>query len=415
MSAQSNAKKSLLQRLREIGPAAIVTAAFIGPGTVTTCTLAGVQYRYSLLWAMLFSTIAVILLQEMSARVGIVTGGGLGQAIRNSADTPGMRLLAAVLIVGAIGVGNSAFQSGNITGASLGLQVLLGSTKEIWAAVVAVAAFCLLWTGSYKLIEKVLTAMVFLMCALFLITALVIKHDWGELLKGLFIPNVPPQALLVTLGLIGTTVVPYNLFLHSSAAAERWGSSADKRAAIETSWFDIILDIGIGGLISIAIILTASAMHGSVQIKSAADMAKQLEPLLGPWAKWFFALGLFAAGATSAMTAPLAAAYAVSGVLGWPTDLKSFRFRVIWFIVLIVGAFVALTGANPVQVIVFAQAINGVLLPISAIYLIIVMNRAKLMKEFTNTPVQNVLGWIVTGVTIVLGLRLILRAFGIIK
>ncbi|MGB9866365.1 MAG: NRAMP family divalent metal transporter [Bacillota bacterium] len=166
---------------------------------------------------------------------------------------------------------------------------------------------------------------------------------------------------------------------------------------------------------SIAIIVTAAAMHGSVEVKSAADMAKQLEPLLGPWAKWFFALGLFAAGATSAMTAPLAAAYAVTGVLGWQPDMRSFRFRAIWLIVLIVGAFVALTGANPVQVIVFAQAINGVLLPISAIYLIIVMNRERLMKEFTNTPVQNVLGWIVTGITIVLGLRLILRAFGIIK
>lgn len=106
-----------VERLRHIGPAAVVTAAFIGPGTVTTCTLAGVSYKYALLWTMLFSTVATIILQEMSARIGIVTGKGLGAAIKETYDNPTLRALASVLIVGAIGVGNAAFQSGNITGA----------------------------------------------------------------------------------------------------------------------------------------------------------------------------------------------------------------------------------------------------------------------------------------------------------
>jgi NRAMP (natural resistance-associated macrophage protein)-like metal ion transporter len=124
-------KPSLWMKLKNVGPAAVVTAAFIGPGTVTTATLAGVNYQYALLWAMLFSTLATMLLQEMSARIGIVTGQGLGAAIRETFQQPAGKVLAALLIVGALGVGNSAFQAGNITGASMGLEVLFGLTRQI--------------------------------------------------------------------------------------------------------------------------------------------------------------------------------------------------------------------------------------------------------------------------------------------
>ncbi|RKO65858.1 Nramp family divalent metal transporter [Desulfofundulus salinus] len=408
-------KNNFWTRLKNVGPAAVVSAAFIGPGTVTTATLAGVQFKYALLWAMLFSTIATMILQEMSARVGIVTGKGLGTAIKNTFEQPAARLAAVLLIVAAIGVGNSAFQSGNISGASMGLQVLFGATKQVWVAVIGLTAFALLWTGSYKLVEKVLVAMVVLMSLVFLTTAVVIKPNVGELLRGLFVPVIPPGALLVTLGIIGTTVVPYNLYLHASAAAERWGGIAEKQEAIKASKLDLLVSIGLGGVISLAIIITASSLFGSgVEVKTAGDMAKQLEPLLGPWAKWFFAIGLFAAGATSAITAPMAAAYAITGVAGWNTDMKSAHFRAIWIIVLAIGAVVAYVGVNPVQLILFAQAVNGILLPISAIFLLMVVNQEKIMKNFVNGGAMNLAGIAVVLVTVVLGIRMILKAFKVI-
>lgn len=409
-------RKTLWQKIASIGPSAIVVAAFIGPGTVTTCTLAGVNYKYALLWAMLFSTIATIILQEMSARVGIVANKGLGSTIRETfEENPTAKIAVIALVIAALGIGNSAFQSGNISGASMGLQVILGGSKQVWAVLIALAAGFLLWTGSYKLIEKVLIGIVILMSIAFIATAVVISPNWGEVFRGLFVPTIPPGALIVTLGLIGTTVVPYNLYLHSSAAAERWGSYNDKREAISESKLDAMLSIGLGGIISMAIIITSSSMFGTgVQIKSAADMARQLEPLLGPWAKWFFAIGLFGAGISSAITAPMAAAYAITGVLGLKSDLKDRYFRIIWLLVLLIGATVAFLGANPVQVIVFAQAVNGVLLPISAILLLVVINNQKIMKEFANTTISNILGYSVVVVTVILGLRMFLTALKII-
>ncbi|MEW6661140.1 MAG: Nramp family divalent metal transporter [Bacillota bacterium] len=404
---------SLWIKLKHIGPAAVVTAAFIGPGTVTTATMAGVNYKYALLWAMLFSTIATMLLQEMSARVGIVTGKGLGTAIRETFQQPAAKAFAVLLIVAAIGVGNSAFQGGNITGASMGLEVLFGLTRKTWVFIIALTAFGLLWTGSYKLVEKVLVAMVVVMSLVFLTTALIIRPDFPELLRGLLVPSIPPGALLVTLGIIGTTVVPYNLYLHSAAVAERWGKTSDKEESIQNSKLDILVSIGLGGIISLAIIVTAASMFGTGAVKNAADMAKQLEPLLGSWAKWFFAIGLFAAGGTSAITAPLAAAYAITGVAGWSTDMKSGAFRAVWLIVLGAGATVAFSGVSPVQIILFAQAVNGILLPISAIFLLVVVNQSRIMQKFINGPLQNVLGSGVVLVTILLGVRMILRALKI--
>ncbi|MGB9839882.1 Nramp family divalent metal transporter [Thermovenabulum sp.] len=409
-------KKTLWERLKNIGPGAIVVAAFIGPGTVTTCTLAGVTYKYTLLWAMLFATIATIILQEMSARIGIVSNRGLGDAIREAfAENPGVKYLVIALVIAALGIGNSAFQSGNISGASMGLEVILGGTRKMWVAIIAVVASLLLWTGSYRLIEKVLIGLVILMSVVFVITSIVISPNWSEVMAGLFIPKIPAGALVVTLGLIGTTVVPYNLYLHSSAAAERWGKEKDKKEAISDSRLDSILSIGLGGIISIAIIITSASMFGQgVTIKSAADMARQLEPLLGPWAKWFFALGLFGAGISSAITAPMAAAFAITGVLGLGRDLKNSTFRLIWLIVMLVGACVAFMGANPVQIIVFAQAINGVLLPISAVLLLVVMNKKNIMNEYVNNATSNILGYFIVVFTIILGIRMILKALKII-
>lgn len=409
-------KKTLWQKLKNIGPGAIVVAAFIGPGTVTTCTLAGVNYKYALLWAMLFSTLATIILQEMSARIGIVANKGLGSTIREAfEENPTVKFIVIALVIAALGIGNSAFQSGNISGASMGLQVILGGSKQLFVVLIAIVAGILLWTGSYKLIEKVLLGIVIMMSVVFIATAVIISPNWSEVIRGLFVPTIPQGALLVTLGLIGTTVVPYNLYLHSSAAVERWGDYKDKKEAISESRLDAIISIGLGGLISMAIIITSSSMFGTgVQIKSGADMARQLEPLLGQWAKWFFALGLFGAGISSAMTAPLAAAYAITGILGLKSNLKANYFRAIWLIVMLIGATVAFIGANPVQIIVFAQAVNGILLPISAILLILVINNKKIMKDFVNTTVSNILGYFVVGVTIILGLRMILTALKVI-
>jgi manganese transport protein len=167
-------------------------------------------------------------------------------------------------------------------------------------------------------------------------------------------------------------------------------------------------------LITLAIIVTgAAAFFGSgTEIATAADMAQQLEPLLGPAAKFFFATGLFAAGMTSAVTAPLAAAYATSGAFGWGRDLKSWRFRAVWATIIVFGTVLAASvGASPTQIIIFAQAANGLLLPMVAIFLLIIMNRSDLLGQYKNGVFGNIIGGIVVLVALFLGTRTLFTVF----
>jgi Mn2+/Fe2+ NRAMP family transporter len=400
----------MLKRLKQIGPGAMVAAAFIGPGTVTTATLAGARYGYTLLWAVLFSVIATYVLQEMSARLGIGARLGLGEAIRQKVPQGLARVASAVLVLGAILIGNAAYEAGNITGAVLGFIPLFDFTGLIvnpLVFVIGFLAFALLFSGKYKLIERSLIIMVSVMGFVFLVAAFFAHPDPSAILKGLLVPSVPKGGLVMVLGLIGTTVVPYNLFLHSSVVRERWKSSDNMDAAR----YDTLISIVLGGVITAAIVISAAvAFAGQGEMLDATDLSAPLKPFLGVWAKVFIAFGFLAAGLSSSITAPLAAAYATCGVMGWPSDLKNMRFRLIWAGVLVVGIFFASLGFKPLTVILFAQVANGVLLPVIAGFLLWIMNDQGLMGAFTNSGPKNILGFLVVSLTLMLGLKSIMAA-----
>ncbi len=384
------------------GPGAVVAAAFIGPGTVTTATLAGVGYGYALLWALTFSLLATLVLQEMAARLGLVTGEGLGEAVRRRFRGRASRAAAVGLVIAAIAFGNAAYETGNLLGAGLGAEAVWGGTTRTWAIVAGFAAYLLLRTGSYRVVERVLVGLVALMSAAFLATAVVSRPALAPLLRGAFVPSLPGGAgVLYVAGLVGTTVVPYNLFLHAAAVRERWSGPEDLKAAR----VDLGVSIVVGALVSMAIVTTAAAMGSAAGIRNAADMAVQLEPLLGSWARYFFAAGLLAAGLTSAITAPLAAAYATAGALGWRRSLSDTRFRLVWMAVLAAGIIFSGLGVQPVPAILFAQVANGILLPALAVFLLLAANDRAAMGERANGPALNAAGAIVVLVALALGLR----------
>jgi len=282
---------------------------------------------------------------------------------------------------------------------------------NIWGPLMGIGAFILLYTGSYKLVEKFLVGLVVAMSLIFITTAIIVKPDLSLIAKGL-IPSVPEGSLFIVIALIGTTVVPYNLFLHASAVQERWKDAS----GIKESKADILVSMILGGLITMAVIITASAAFfgTGIAITNAGEMAQQLEPLLGSWAKNIFAFGLFSAGLSSAVTAPLAAAYATSGALGWKKDMKDKKFRIIWMTVLAIGIIFSGLGLKPISAIIFAQVANGILLPIIAVFLLYIMNNKKRLKEHVNSKTSNVLGFIVVLVAIGLGLRSLLSVMGVI-
>jgi len=398
----------------KFGPGILVTAAFIGPGTIATASIAGAEYGFALLWALLFSVLATMALQEMAARLGLISRLGLAEALRATYSGSWLGRGAILLVVAAIGLGNAAYEAGNITGAALGLESISGIPATQWALGVGLLAAALLASGRYGLIEKLLIALVLLMSFVFLATLFMVGPSLTAMLDGLLIPRLPEGSLLTVIALIGTTVVPYNLFLHASAVQEKWPASTNPQQALRESRVDTGLSIGLGGLITLAVMSTSAvAFFGTNSSFSAVTMAQQLEPLLGPSARYFFAAGLFAAGLSSAVTAPLAAAYAVSGALGWPRDMHNMRFRLIWLSVLVCGTTFAAVGTKPLTAILFAQAANGFLLPICAIFLLIIMNRREILGQYVNKRWANLAGVVVVGVTLLLGLLKILQVTGL--
>jgi len=401
--------------LNNIGPGPLIAAAFIGPGTVTVCTLAGVNFGFGLLWAMLLSILATVVLQEMAARLGIITQKGLAEIIRTEINHPVLRVCVVILILSAIVIGSAAYEAGNISGAILGMEtfvkqpdVSLGDfTVNYLSLIIGFIAFVLLYIGNYKVLEKVLISLVIIMSLAFLITAILTKPDIIELLKGVFIPRIPEESILTIIALIGTTVVPYNLFLHASLVKEKW-SADDLHIARKDTYVAIIL----GGLVSMAIIISAASIQDQ-EITNAAGLSKGLEPLFGSYAKYFIGIGLFAAGITSAITAPLAASYVVKGCLGWSTTLKSPRFRMVWMIILFVGVLFSSLGFKPIDIIQFAQVANGLLLPIIAGLLLWIMNKGAILGKHKNGKLNNILGLLIFGITLLLSIATLNKVFGL--
>jgi len=399
---------------KNIGPGTLVAAAFIGPGTVTVCTLAGVNFGYHLLWAMLVSIIATIVLQEMAARLGIITQKGLSELIRDEVKNPIVKQLLIVLILIAIVIGNSLYEAGNISGGVLGLETVTGKLQynlgsfsmNFTSILIGMIAFLLLYLGNYKVLEKVLVGLVLVMSLSFVTTAVITKPNLMAISKGLFVFKSPEGSLLTVIALIGTTVVPYNLFLHASLVKEKWKKASDVSLAKK----DTIISIVLGGLVSIAIIISAAGIK-STEINSVTDLALGLAPLYGNLAKYFLALGLFAAGITSAITAPLAAAYVAKGCLGWKVSMQSWKFRSVWIFILILGILFSSLGVKPIEIIKVAQVANGLLLPLIAGILLWIMNNESILGEFKNSKWQNFLGLCIVAFTIFLGLKSILKVF----
>ena len=375
------------------GPGLLVSAAFIGPGTIVTASTAGATYGAALLWTILFSVAATIVLQDMAARVGIAGRQGLAESIRASTASPLLRGALVLLIAVTILLGNAAFQAGNLLGAALGFNVLTGLHPTVVLVSTGVLAGGLLLTGRYKTIQNALIGLVVLMSIAFCVVAALTAPSLRELAAGALVPRVPPGGLLVVLALIGTTVISYNLFLHASTALEQWPDASRNDTNIREARLDTIFSVALGGLVTASVLVTAMPLQGLGVEVSAATVGQRLAPLLGPAGPLLFGAGLLAAGLTSSITAPLARRLrrlrrprlAARPAQRAPAPARRVRaghrraVRVLY-------------GGSPYQLIVLAQAANAVFLPIVLVLLLVIANRADIMGRFRNSRLTNVLG-----------------------
>jgi Mn2+/Fe2+ NRAMP family transporter len=242
----------------------------------------------------------------------------------------------------------------------------------------------LLLIGKYKIIEKFLIILVIIMGVSFFITGIIVAPSMKEIILG-FKPQIPKNSITLILALLGTTIVPYNLFLYSSSVLKKWKGIE----SIGLMRIDIILAVGLGGFITIAIIITSSVAYyfKGFQISSPVDLSLQLKPVFGKFAEILFGIGLFSAGLSSAITAPYAASFTSKGVFGWKE--KDVKFKLVFIFVIITGIIVSFLKIKPLTLIILAQVTNALLLPIVALFIFYLLN-LETLKGQKNTLIQNI-------------------------
>ncbi len=384
----------------------VVSAAFIGPGTITTAAKSGAGFGNELLWALVFSTLACLLLQEAAARLTMISGKNLGQAIVEQFRQSKSKWLVLSLVLGAIVLGAAAYEMGNLLGAAAGFQLIFNVPSYILVLIIGAVAATILSIPSLKIISTIMGFLVVIMGIGFLITAVLIQPSFSEILKDSFVPRIPSgsEAGVLILGLIGTTIVPYNLFLGS-------GISTQKQT-IKEMRFGLAVAVLLGGFFSMAVLVVGTSVSGSF---SFDELSATLQQKIGPAGKYLLGFGLFAAGFTSTITAPLAAAITLKSLFGnknsekWKTG--SFNFKIGWIVILIAGIAFSVGNVKPIPAIILAQALNGFLLPFVSIFLFIVINNRNIVgSEKSNPFLLNIFMILVIFVTLILGLNSAVKA-----
>jgi manganese transport protein len=373
----------------------VISAAFIGPGTVTTAVTAGSLFKLDLLWAIVFATIACIILQEVAARITIATGLNLGQALTIKFGLKNGRIYQYV-IGGSVLAGCAAYEAGNILGAVSGIQLMVGGNGVAITTIITLLAFVALWIGNPKWISNIMMLLVIIMGVAFFWLASSHPFSIQELSVAAVFPKIPMGSEMVVLGLVGTTIVPYNIFL---------GSGISKGQTVPLMRLGLTLSVLIGGLITAAIMVAGTVVN---QFSSFPELYDVFQTKIGLTGSLALALGLFAAGFSSAITSPFAASIITRTVFG-VEDMA--RIRWVWIVVLLTGFFFGVSGIKPIPVILVVQALNGLILPLLTVVLVLLVNDSSLItKDYRHSYFYNIVLLLILGVVLLIGLSSVDKA-----
>jgi NRAMP (natural resistance-associated macrophage protein)-like metal ion transporter len=393
-------ERTWLRYLAVLGPGIIAAAAGNDAGGIATYAAAGAQYGYSLLWAMLLITVSLTVVQEMSARLGAVTGKGLSDLIR---ERFGLRWTAVAMLT--LLIANAGTTISEFIGIAASME-LFGMSKYLSVPCAAVAIWWLVVKGSYRRVEHIFLVMT-LVCFAYVVSAFVAHPDWSAVAHHTFVPTVhwDTAFLMMFVALVGTTITPYMQVFQQSAVVEKGITINDY--SIER--IDTISGVLFSNLVAFFIIVATGAtlFVNHITIETAADAAKALAPLAGRFAETLFAIGLFGASMLAAGVLPLATSFSICEAFGWASgvsrDVREAKiFYGIFMGLVALGALVTLMPGLPlIRLLIIVQVGNGILLPIELAFMMILINDRELMGNHVNGPVLNTLAW---GTTIIISL-----------
>jgi Mn2+/Fe2+ NRAMP family transporter len=388
-----NRWKTLLVFLTVMGPGIITANIDNDASGITTYSVAGARFGYDLLWTLIPTTIALVVVQEMCGRMGVVTGKGLADLIR---ENYGVK--AAFFMMAGLFVANFGNTVADFAGWAASMEIL-GINKYIAVPIGALSIWLLVVKGSYRFVEKVLLGACLIYIG-YIISGIMAQPDWGEVFKSTVMPNLRWNAeyFYLSIGIIGTTITPWMQFYLQSSIAEKGIKKEDFKA----SRMDVIIGCSFTDIISFFIIVTCATVlfpHG-IMVNEASEAALALKPLAGDYASLIFALSLANASILGAIIVPLATAYYICEAMGWEAGVnKSFRdapqFMGIYTMMIVAGALVVLIPDAPLVILmVLSAVINGLTLPFVLVYIIKLINKPRIMGEFVNTRGYNIISWL---------------------
>ncbi len=393
-----------------LGPGIITANVDNDAGGITTYSVAGATLGNKLLWTIIPMTLALIVVQEMCARMGAVTGKGLADLIR---ERTGVKWTASIMLMLLLAdLGNTICEFAGVAAS----MELFGVTKYIAVPLGALGIWVLVLRKSYKFVEKVFLAACVLYLT-YLVSGYMAHPSWGEVGRELVIPNFSFDSnyLAILVGVIGTTIAPWMQFYIQSAVVEKGITVKDYGYC---KW-DVISGCFMTNIVALFIIVACAAtihVHG-IKIETAKEAALALGPLAGKWAQWLFALGLLNASLFSASILPLATSYYVCEAFGFEAGVnRSWKeapvFYWLYTLLIVIGAAVILIPNMPLILVMFwSQVVNGVLLPFVLIFMLILINNKDLMGAYVNNWTFNIISWVTVVIMIVLTLMMVVTSF----
>lgn len=389
-----------------LGPGFLVTVGFIDPGNWATNIEGGSRFGYDLLWVITLSTLMLIIIQHMAAKLGIATGKSLAVNIRERFPRPIVIFLGWTIVIACM-----ATDVAELLGGAIGFTLLLGTPLWLGALFTLVIEIFLIISQRYHRLEAIIIGFLGIIGICYIIEILIVKPDWGMVVPAMVIPKIGKDSIYVAMAILGAVVMPHNVFLHSNVIHSRkWGDSPeDKRNLINFEKIDTVIAMIMGWVVNSAMIIVAAATFSKnhIVVESIEQASATLKPLAGHLAGFLFALALVFAGVGSSVTSSMSEANVITGFLGKPEDPRTLLYKVSVFITAIPSFFIIISGMDTFRILIFSQVVLSIQLPFTLIPLIVLCRDQKLMQEFRSKGVEFTLALVIAVIVISLNIYLL--------
>ncbi|MFH1130341.1 MAG: Nramp family divalent metal transporter [Pseudomonadota bacterium] len=389
-----------------LGPGFLVTVGFIDPGNWATNIEGGSRFGYDLLWVITLSTVMLIVIQNMAAKLGIATGKSLAVNIRENFSRPVSALLGLTIILACI-----ATDMAELVGGAIGFSLLFGMPLWSGALLTVTIEIFLIISQRYHRLEAIIMGFLGIIGLCYLVEILIVHPNWVKLAPSMVIPSINRSSIYVAMAILGAVVMPHNIFLHSNVIHSRkWGTSEDEKMLLSRyEKIDTSIAMLMGWLVNSAMIIVAAAVfsHHHVVVESIEQASATLKPLAGPLAGFLFAVALIFAGVGSSVTSSMAEVNVITGFLGKPEDPRTMLYKISVFITAIPSFLVILLGMNTFRILIFSQVILSIQLPFTLVPLLILCRSRNLMGRFQSGRLEFATALVISAIVIILNIYLL--------